>query len=151
MDEPFTIDYEETPDPAELALVRAGLDAFNHARAQAVDYRPFALFVRGAGGEIAGGLIGATYWGWLYVEILWLAEQARGQRLGSRLLQQAEREAVARGCHGAHLDTMDFQAPAFYERHGYAVFGRVEATDPRQDRVYLKKTLRGPARAEVQR
>jgi hypothetical protein len=28
---------------------------------------------------VRGGLLGATYWGWLVIEILWLDESIRGQ------------------------------------------------------------------------
>ena len=40
-------------------------------------------------------------------------------------MQLAEREAVQRGCHGAWLDTFEFQARGFYERLGYTCFGEL--------------------------
>ena len=97
--------------------------------------------MRDAAGQLAGGLLGATYWGWLYIEILWLAEDARHQGLGSRLLAQAERVAIERGCHAVHLDTMDFQALPFYERHGYTIFGVLDDLPRGHQRYFLKKQL----------
>jgi GNAT superfamily N-acetyltransferase len=141
MPERYTIAIEEQPDPADVRAVHAGLDAYNQAHAEPVNYRPLHLFARDTAGNMAGGLFGATYWGWLYVEILWLAEAARGQGYGSRLLEQAEREALARGCHGAHLDTMDFQALPFYERHGYSVYGTLGDLPRGHTRYFLKKAL----------
>jgi GNAT superfamily N-acetyltransferase len=141
MSNTYTITSEETPSPSDLTAVRDGLEAFNQAHAEAVNYRPRNLFVRDAEGKVAGGLIGATYWGWLYVEILWVAEGTRGRGYGSRLLEQAEREALGRGCHGAHLDTMDFQALPFYQRHEYRVYGVLEDLPRGHARYFLKKAL----------
>ena len=120
MPEDYTITIEGAPEPADVQAVHAGLEAYNNANAEPVNYRPLYLFVRDAAQAVMGGLLGATYWGWLHVDILWLSEEARGRGIGSQLLEMAEREAIARGCHGAHLDTMDFQALPFYERHGYS-------------------------------
>jgi GNAT superfamily N-acetyltransferase len=85
--------------------------------------------------------VGGTYWGWLYVEILWLDARARGRGLGARLMAMAEQEAQRRGCRGAHLDTMSFQALPFYERMGYTVFGVLEDLPPGHRRYFLKKKL----------
>ncbi|MDY6868090.1 MAG: GNAT family N-acetyltransferase [Chloroflexota bacterium] len=47
--------------------------------------------------DIVGGVIGATYWNWLYVDLMWVREDLRGQGFGRRLLELAEKEARARG------------------------------------------------------
>ena len=141
MTEQFTLQFDNSPDPDDAAFVRAGLDAFNHARAAPVNYQPLAIFARDADAALVGGLLGATYWSWLYVDILWLDEAVRGRRLGSQLIEQAEREARARGCIGAHLDTTDFQALPFYQRHGYIVYGEIADMPPGHQRYFLSKRL----------
>jgi ribosomal protein S18 acetylase RimI-like enzyme len=57
------------------------------------------------------------------------------------MLHQAEREAIARSCRGAWLDTYSFQARGFYERLGYTVFGILNDYPPGQYRVFLHKEL----------
>ena len=52
------------------------------------------------------------------------------------LLQKAEQEAVARGCHHVHLDTMSWQAPMFYQKHGYEILG-VLPDIPKGNQKYL--------------
>jgi GNAT superfamily N-acetyltransferase len=141
MSESYTLALEETPDQATIDAVRAGLEAYNRAYAADATFQPLALLLRDAGGELLGGLLGGTYWGWLYIEILWLDERARRQGYGSRMLAAAEREATSRGCHGVHLDTMSFQALPFYERHGYSVFGVIEDMPRGHQRYFLKKAL----------
>jgi len=141
MPENYRVSSEETPAPADIAAVRAGLEAFNRVHAAADNYRPLNLFVRDSQGMVAGGLLGATYWNWLYVEILWVSEPARGQGFGRRLLEMAEREAQARGCYAAHLDTLSFQALSFYELQGYRVYGVLDDLPRGYKRYFLQKAL----------
>jgi GNAT superfamily N-acetyltransferase len=99
------------------------------------------IFIRNPGGQILGGLLGDTYWGWLYVSILWIDERLRGQGYGEKLLAAAEQEAIRRGCSHAHLDTMSFQAQPFYEKHGYTVYGVLEDQPAGHKKIYLQKKL----------
>ena len=91
--------------------------------------------------EILGGVIGATYWEWLYVDLLWLKEEYRGRGYGHRLLVAAEEKARKRGAKNAYLDTFSFQAPDFYEQHGYEVFGELEDFPPGHRRFFMRKQL----------
>ena len=57
----------------------------------------------------------------------------------------AGREGEApRGCTQVLLDTHDFQAPGFYQNHGYEIFGSFEGIGGRFSRHYLRKTLAAP-------
>jgi GNAT superfamily N-acetyltransferase len=141
MVETYHIALETTPDQANINLIRSGLSTYNISHASDDAFTPLILLVRNQGEEVIGGLLGGTYWGWLVVEVLWIAESDRNQGLGSRLLERAEQIALGRGCHSAHLDTMSFQAPTFYQRHGYTVFGVLDDLPRGHQRIYLKKEL----------
>lgn len=119
--------------------VRAGIRAADPSDVGPRDWRPLALALRAPDGALMGGLYGATMWGWLTVDGLWVAEAARGQGLGRRLLLAAEAEARTRGCRGAWLGTFDFQAREFYERLGYEVFGEVAEFPPGHVHYELRK------------
>ena len=93
------------------------------------------------GNIIAGCLAIMHCWNVVAIDILWVDEQYRGQRLGSILLGEIEREAMEKGCHLVHLDTYDFQAKGFYEKNGYSVFGTLEDCPKGHIRYYLKKAL----------
>ena len=41
------------------------------------------------------------------------------RRVGSQLLEEFERRCAALGCHKLRLETADYQARPFYERHGF--------------------------------
>jgi len=92
-------------------------------------------------GEIVGGVSGATYWGWLYVNLMWLKEDLRGQGYGKELLTLAEDEARQRGAKQSYLDTFSFQAPGFYQKQGYEVFGQLDDFPPGHQRYFLCKVL----------
>jgi GNAT superfamily N-acetyltransferase len=127
---------------ADEAAVRQGLLAFNERHLGPSDEQPVRLVVRDANGGVVAGLLGHTRWGWLLVDKLWLADDVRGQGLGSRLMAAAESLAIDRGCTGAMLTTFEHQARPFYEKLGYALFGTLEGYPAGTRQYYLGKQLR---------
>ena len=77
----------------------------------------------------------------MYVDILWVHEDYRRKGLGSKLLIEAEKEAIHRGCHHVHVDTMSWQAPKFYEKHGYETIGILPDIPKGNQKHLLMKTL----------
>ena len=71
--------------------------------------------------EVVAMLAGRTFGNWFYLESFWLADTERGQGIGSAMLSEAESIARSRGCRYVILDTLEFQAKPFYQRHGYHV------------------------------
>jgi ribosomal protein S18 acetylase RimI-like enzyme len=72
---------------------------------------------------------------------LWVSEEVRGQGYGQALLEAAEEAARKRGCKNVNLDTMSFQAPAFYQKLGYRIFGQLDDFPTGYTRYYLTKQL----------
>ena len=105
------------------------------------DYQPLCLALRDADDALQGGLHGATMWGWLMIDGLWVAAALRGRGFGTQLLDAAEEIAIARGCRGAWLGTFDFQARAFYERRGYRVFAELPEFPPQHRHFHLAKNF----------
>ena len=129
------------PSKKELDFVREALMQFNNGVAGEDGHCPLNLVEYDADGNIIAGLLGGTYWGWMYVDILWVHESHRGKGIGSRLLLVAEREAVRRGCHHVHLDTMSWQAPVFYQKHGYEIIGVLPDIPSGNQKYLLMKAL----------
>jgi ribosomal protein S18 acetylase RimI-like enzyme len=137
----FTV--ESGPTDADRRRIREEIDSFNQRAAERDGHEEVAVFARSPEGEIMGGLLGGTYWGWLHIEYLWVSGECRTHGIGTRLLQAAEREAMKRGCGHAHVETHDFQAPGFYARNGYREFARLDDLPKGHVKVFLMKKLEG--------
>jgi hypothetical protein len=74
-----------------------------------------------------------------YIDLLWLRTNRRGY--GHRLMTLAEEEARERGAKNAYLDTFSFQAPDFYRRLGYEVFGELPDFPHGHQRYFFRKQL----------
>jgi len=138
MSEDYVIEALDNP---EWSLIGGGINDYNTEQAGDDHGQNLCFVARGPDGEIAGGVIGATYWDWFYVNLMWLKAEFRRQGLGSRLLEAAETEARKRGAKHAHLDTFSFQAPEFYKKHGYDVFGELADFPSGHTRYFMKKAL----------
>ena len=135
------IDNEVTP--ADEARVVRALLAFNEARIGPADERRPSRDgdLHQCEGAVVGGILGHTRWRWMYIAKLWVDESARGQGLGTRLMEAAEDLARSRGCTDVSLDTFDYQARPFYEKLGYELFGTLEGYPPGSRQYYLRKRL----------
>jgi ribosomal protein S18 acetylase RimI-like enzyme len=131
---------EKVLGPAKRELFKA-MRAYNVAAAAGKpDYRPLALTIRDKG-KIVAGLVAETYWGWMYVNTLWVSEPCRRKGYGRSLMQTAEAEARKRGVCNVFLESFTFQAPKFYAKLGYREFGRLKDFPPGHDRVLMTKAL----------
>lgn len=132
----------DTPDSAARRLIDDRLGQYNAEHAGYWDPRPLAVLVRDpASHDVVGGILARTSLGLLFVDLVFLPESLRGQQIGTRMLRLVEEEAVRRGCCAAVLYTINFQAPEFYERHGWREFGRIPCDPPGTSRVFMTKDL----------
>jgi GNAT superfamily N-acetyltransferase len=139
--EDFFLEVSSNPDAQDLRLVGDSLAAFNKVDVGPADKMPIAVFVRDGKGAVLAGLSGYTAWGWLYVQWLWVHEALRGRHMAGRMLDAAEREAAARGCHGAYIDTFSPVALKAYRRQGYEPFGAMDDFPKGRTRTFLQKRL----------
>jgi GNAT superfamily N-acetyltransferase len=133
----------DKPEPSSRQVLVDGLVAFNESQTGLPDdFHRLALLLRTPEtGTVIGGLWGATHYAHLFVELLFVPETPRRTGTGRRLMQEAEAEALRRGCSTVWLDTYSFQARGFYERLGYSVFGAMDGFPPGHSRYSLRKAL----------
>lgn len=133
----------DVPDADDVAAISDGLRAFNVDETGIDDHRRLAVLVKDPdSGQTVGGLTGRTSLGLLFVDLFYLPPTLRGHGLGGQILRQAEDEGRQRGCRSGMVYTIKFQAPDFYVRHGWRVFGEIPCDPPDASRVFLTKDLR---------
>ncbi len=141
MDTDYRILPAEKPTDEMWDVIGGGIHNYNIQHGGDSHGTNVCFVLQSPDGEVAGGLIGETHWGWFYINLLFVKEELRGRGYGHRLLTLAEDEARQRGATKAYLDTFSFQAPEFYKQHGYQVFGELKDFPPGHIRYYLSKQL----------
>ena|SRR5215469_12898347 len=132
----------DTPDDADIKIIQDGLKAYNTEKAGYDDHRPLAVFVTDPKtGKVVGGLYGGSYMGQLRVERFFLPEDHRRDRVGTRVLKMAEEEGRRRGCSRVSLNTLEIQAPGFYQKQGYTMAAKLECDPPGVTRYLMTKKL----------
>ncbi len=137
----MNLEVTSTPNPEDEYRIIGETRKFNLSY-MPQDFQPLCVFDRLDNGEVICGLTGKTYWNYLEVAFLWVAEPYRNQGRAAAILHAAENEAIHRGCQYAILDTYSFQALGFYEKQGYTKFGTLDNFAGEHSRFYLRKILK---------
>ncbi|WP_433351628.1 GNAT family N-acetyltransferase [Microtetraspora malaysiensis] len=117
------------------------LTAFSEAATGTAYGDSFSVKVTDEAGELVGGLTAWTWGGLCGISMLWVREDSRKDGWGSRILHAAEAEAVRRGCDRVAVSSFTFQAPGFYQRHGYVETGRMLGIPDGHEDVHMFKRL----------
>lgn len=141
MNQNYQIKELEQPDDNAWQVIGGGIHKFNIQQAGGDGGKPVCFLLYGPEQEVAGGVIGETHWDWLYIKLMFIREDLRGEGYGHQLLDLAENEARKRGSKNVYLDTFSFQAPEFYKKYGYTVFGTLPDFPPGYQRYYMTKKL----------
>ncbi|MEC0208132.1 GNAT family N-acetyltransferase [Paenibacillus ehimensis] len=125
----------------EYGFVRNQLLAYNLKNVDA-SFEFINFVVKNGSQETIGGLFSRRFGEGIFIEMLWVDEGSRKLGLGSRLLQEIEQAGRRQDVKFIYLDTFSFQAPDFYSKHGFEVFGTLEDFPVQGCKKYfLKKTL----------
>lgn len=140
--ENLSVEVSAVIAPEHLQPIDAGLTAFNTDMTGYNDHLPLSVVIRcNETQEVLGGILGRTYLGILFIDLVYLPSELRSKGLGEKLLTHAEEEGRNRGCISAFLYTISFQASEFYKKHGWEEFGRIACLPEGASRIFMKKTL----------
>ena len=112
------ISVVENPEQQFVDFLSSKISEFNWANWEVTERLPLAVEVKDESGEVVAGAAARTFGNWLLLDTLWVSETLRGQNIGSQILESLEAAAKQRGCVKCLLDTLNFQAMPFYEKHG---------------------------------
>jgi len=130
----------------DQGFLEARLYEHNSAQTKQDDGQLFAFMVRNEQQEIVAGISGWTWAHACEIRDLWVHPALRGQGYGERLLASAEEEAQLHGCKVILLASYGFQAPEFYQKHGYELALQLNDFPPGHQYCFLVKRF-----AEVER
>lgn len=86
------------------------------------EYFSFAML---DGDKYLGGITGNIHMNTLYISLLAIKEDERGNKIGEQLLAKAEETAREHQCSYMMLSTQDFQAKTYYLKHGFEILGQI--------------------------
>lgn len=141
MNEDLNIVSIDNPEQFAWGIIGRGVGDYNKQQAGDNNFQRLCFTLQGPGDEILGGVVAEIYWEWLYIDLLWVKAELRGRGYGHLLLETVEKKAQESGAKNAYLDTFSFQAPKFYEQHGYQVFGELHDFPTGHKRFFMRKGL----------
>jgi GNAT superfamily N-acetyltransferase len=130
--------------PEEYQRVCRGLFQYNVDRTNSLLKKPgldIRLIVKDDQDQVFGGVFCDTFLYCLYIDVLWVDEQFRGEGYGKALMLEAERIARESGCTFAHTCTFSYQSLDFYQHLSYQIFGVIDDYPENIKQYFLKKKL----------
>ncbi len=138
----YQIIVDHNPSQADNAVVTEGLVSFYESITGETRDREFSIFLKNDSGKIVGGLQAFFDTESIYIDSFWVDEKLRRQGFGTKLLNEAEQEAIKNGCVFSLVDTWNFQAEEFYLKNGYENIGELKNYWHNYSKIFLRKKLK---------
>jgi GNAT superfamily N-acetyltransferase len=135
---------EDSPPPADVALLEEQVEAAAVAAAGVGDAHEFGVFVRDDNGRVVAGVSAIVWGGCCELQAMWVDEPLRGRGLARALMAGAEAEARRRGCTLVQFRAYDVLASGLYERLGYETVGVIEGCPAGSAARWYRKDLPSP-------
>ena len=132
---------EGEPDPEDKKVLTEGLLAHHARQGHPRESETFSIFLKDQNKKVMGAIIVTFLWNGMAINSLWIDESLRKQGWGGKLMQAVEKEAIERRCTIAYTDTFPWQAPGFYERLGYTLYGKLDDFPQGFSLCYYRKKL----------
>lgn len=130
---------ENTPDAADDKVIRNGIVDFN---SQIINEKAthFSVFAKD-NSQIIGGALIWEHSDALYIDVLWCHEKYRKQGIGIKIITMITELAKNKRLPKIFVDTYEFQAQAFYEKHGFYCIGTIPKYLKDYDRIFMRKDI----------
>ncbi|MBU5314034.1 GNAT family N-acetyltransferase [Tissierella carlieri] len=105
------------------------------------DCEDLSYCIENENGECIAGIVASRDMDCITVDYLFVDDAYRKNGYGSELLIHLEEQAIRLHVKRIILNTFGFQAPAFYEKQGYQLFGKIEPCFSDYGQYFFKKEL----------
>ncbi len=141
---PFAFEaINREPDAEDMKTLVDGMLSYHASKGHMRKTEYHSVLLRDAAKHLKGAIIVSFLWNGMHIDSLWIDESIRHQGWGSKLVKIAEEEALKRACTMAYTDTFTWQAPKFYEKQGYALYGTLNDFPKGNALFYYSKNLTG--------
>jgi GNAT superfamily N-acetyltransferase len=137
----FHLVVEDSPDPADLALLEERVATAAAAAVGPREEEEFGVFVRDHAGVVVAGISGLVFGGCCELQAMWVDEAFRGRGLARALMGEAEAEARRRGGALVAFHAYDLLAGDLYDRLGYETVGVIEGCPAGSATRWYRKAL----------
>lgn len=136
------LSFEKDPHPEDMQVLNNGIMAYAKKKKGFNDaWEFFTFFVRDPNNTILGGCNGCALYGLIYIDSLWVSDSIRNQGWGTRLVNAALEYGKEKGCTFATVNTMDWEALAFYKKLGFKLESECHGFQKNSVCYFLRKEL----------
>lgn len=135
------VPHEGEPSTEDMAIISKGMLAHHASQGHPRTWKTYTIFLRDETNKLFGSVIYTITWNGMRINTLWVDESLRGQGWGRKLMEAAEKDAIKKGCTIAYTDTFAWQAPKFYEKLGYSLYGKLDNYPTGSSLFYYQKKL----------
>lgn len=132
---------EGEPNLTDMKILVDGMLAYHASKGHPRKVSKCSITIKNDEDKLVGCVMVSFLYNGMEIGSLWVDESMRGQGLGQKLTEMAETEGVKRGCTFAYTNTFTWQAPGFYEKLGYALYGKLENFPEGNALSYYRKSI----------
>lgn len=132
---------EGDPNAVDMQVLVAGMLSYHASKGHPRKVDKFSITIKDENGKLAGCVMATCLYNGMEITSLWVDEDARGRGLGQKLMELVEAEGKKRGMSFAYTNTFTWQAPEFYEKLGYQLYGKLENFPTDNQLSYYRKDL----------
>lgn len=132
---------EGEPSPEDKKVMVEGMLTYHTSHGHIRKTDVYSIWLKDKNDKVFGCVVVSFLWNGMEIQSLWVDDSVRKQGWGRKLIQAVEEEAIKRGCTIAYTNTFTWQAPKFYEKLGYVLFGKLENFPPGNSLGYFSKKL----------
>jgi GNAT superfamily N-acetyltransferase len=141
MEGSYRLVVEDSPSPADVALLEEQVEAAAVAAASLGEPREFGVFVRDDDARVLAGVSGLAWGGYCELHAMWVEKSLRGRGLARALMARAEDEARRRGCVLVTFHAYDLLTCGLFEKLGYETVGVIDGVPAGSATRWYRKDL----------